>query len=312
MRTESVRNDSGSLIAGGTRGVRHSLGRTATPIEAGVSVPGDAGSRLTLWCGIALSFGLFLLCEACPPVWASAWNRPAGQGLIILDGSSGGGGESFDGTGQLIRTRRYDQSELSGYVEYGVTDWLMVVARPSLVSTRLGQPGGSHYEGLGETDAGAQAQLLVFGPAALAVQGTFHLPGTTSHDNPAEIGNTAHEADLRMLGGVGFTIASIPAFIDLQGSFRLRSAGAASQWHGDATFGFSPTDRLLMLLQSFTSIPDGVGTPRLPSSRYTKIAATGVYRLTTAWSVQLSVFTTVDGQNALRERGVTTGLWYRF
>ncbi len=279
---------------------------------AGASVYGDAGSRLTAWCVIALCLGLFLLGEDCPPVWASAWNRPAGQGLIILGGSAGGGGDGFDGTGQLIRTRRYDKSELSGYVEYGVTDWLMVVARPSLVSTRLGQPSGGHYEGFGETDAGAQAQLLLFGPAVLAVQGTFHLPGTTSHGNPAEIGNTAHEADLRMLGGVGFKIASMPAFIDLQGSFRLRSAGAASQWHGDATFGFSPVARLLMLLQSFTSIPDGNGTPWLPSSRYTKVAVTGVYRLTTAWSVQLSVFTTVDGQNALRERGVTTGLWYRF
>ena len=273
---------------------------------------GEPGSRLTAGWAIALCFSLFLLREDCAPVWASAWNRPAGQGLVILDGSSGGGGESFDGTGQLVRTRRYDQGEASGYVEYGVTDWLMVVARPSLVSTRLGQPSGGHYEGLGETDAGAQAQLLLFGPAALAVQGTFHLPGTTSHADPAAIGNTAHEADLRMLGGVGFTIASMPAFIDLQGSFRLRSAGAASQWHGDATFGLSPAARLLLLLQSFTSIPDGAGTPWLPSSRYTKVAVTGVYRLTTAWSVQLSMFTTVDGQNALRERGVTTGLWYRF
>ena len=231
---------------------------------------------------------------------------------MILDGSAGGGGETFDGTGSLTPSRRYDKSELSGYVEYGLTDWLMVVARPSLVSTRLGEPAGGHHEGLGETDAGAQAQLLVFGPAALAVQGTFHLPGTTSHGNPAEIGNTAYEADLRMLGGVGFQIGAIPAFIDLQGSFRLRSSGAASQWHGDATFGFSPMTRLLMLIQSFTSVPDGDGTPWLPSSRYTKVAVTGVYQLTAAWSVQLSGFTTVDGRNALRERGVATGVWYRF
>ncbi len=115
-----------------------------------------------------------------------------------------------------------------------------------------------------------------------------------------------------MLGGVGFEIGAMPAFIDLQGSFRLRSAGAASQWHGDVTFGFSPMSRLLMLIQSFTSVPDGDGTPWLPSSRYTKVAVTGVHQLTTAWSVQLSGFTTVDGRNALRERGVTTGIWYRF
>ncbi len=265
-----------------------------------------------MWRATALCAALSTLGADGRSARAGAWNPPTGQGLVILDGTAGGGGETFDDADRLIASRRYDKSELSGYVEYGLTDRLMIVARPSLVSTRLGQPGGGHYEGLGETDAGAQAQLLVFGPAVLAVQGTFHLPGTTSHANPAEIGNTAHEADFRLLGGVGFQIGSVPAFIDLQGSFRLRSAGAASQWHGDATFGFSPVARLLMLIQSFTSVPDGDGTPRLPSSRYTKLAVTGVYRLTTAWSVQLSAFTTVEGRNALRERGVTTGLWYRF
>ena len=279
---------------------------------AGVPVFVDDRSRLTVWRAGALCVALSLVGGDCRPVLASAWNRPAGQGLVILDGSVGGGGDAFDGTGRLTPSRSYDKSELSGYVEYGLTDWLMVVARPSLVSTHLGQPSGGHYEGLGETDAGAQAQLLVFGPAVLAVQGTFHLPGTTSHSNPANIGNTAYEADLRALGGVGFEIGSVPAFIDLQASFRLRSAGAASQWHADATFGFSPMARLLILMQSFTSVPDGAGTPWFPDARYTKVAATGVYRLTTAWSVQLSVFTTVEGRNALRERGVATGIWYSF
>ena len=177
-------------------------------------------SRPTVWRGIAVSVAFSLLAGDYGPASASAWNRPADQGLVILDGSVGGGGESFDDAGRPMASRRYDKSELSGYVEYGVTDWLMVVARPSLVSTRLGQPSGGRYEGLGETDAGAQAQLLVFGPAVLAVQGTFHLPGTTSRSNPADIGNTAHEADMRLLGGVGFKIGSVPAFIDLQGSFQ--------------------------------------------------------------------------------------------
>ncbi len=272
----------------------------------------DDRFRLTAW-RVTVSFvALSMLGGGCGHALASAWNRPAGQGLIIMDGSVGGGSVTFNDTGRLTPSRTYDKSELSGYVEYGLTDWLMVVARPSLVSTHLGQPSGGHYDGLGETDAGAQAQLLVFGPAVLAVQGTFHLPSTTSHSNPANIGNTAYEADLRMLGGVGFPIGSIPAFIDLQGSFRLRSAGAASQWHGDATFGFSPNARLLILMQSFTSVPEGAGTPWFPNARYTKVAATGVYRLTTAWSVQLSVFTTVEGRNALRERGVTSGIWYSF
>ncbi|MGI3902683.1 MAG: hypothetical protein ACRYGP_20505 [Janthinobacterium lividum] len=246
------------------------------------------------------------------PARASAWNERAGEGLAIFDFTLGSGTDYFNGRGHLAPARAYTKGELAGYVEYGATDWLMLVARPSLDAVRIGAPDAAHYTGLGTTSAGAQLHLLDLGPAVFAVQATVGLPGTTSQKNPAEIGNTAREADLRLLGGVGFPFGPYQAFIDVQGSYRFRSGGAAAQWHSDLTFGIRPTSKLMLLLQSLTSVPTGSGTAWLPSALSTKLGLVGVYDLTARMSVDLGIFTTLTGRNALRERGITTGVWYRF
>lgn len=269
------------------------------------------------WAGPLWSTGIILLCATAflgsvERAAASAWNRAAGDGLAIFDFTLGAGTDYFDGRGKLAPARAYTKNELAGYVEYGATDWLMLVARPSFEDIRIGAPGAGRYTGLGSTAAGAQLHVLDFGPAVLAVQGTFSLPGTTSRRNPAEIGNTARESDLRVLGGVGFDLGPYTAFIDAQGSYRIRSSGAAAQWHADLTFGLYPLPKLLLLLQSITVMPTGPGVAWFPSARSSKVGLTGVYEVTRAWSVQLGAFTTVYGRDALRERGLTTGIWYRF
>lgn len=246
------------------------------------------------------------------PARASPWNAPAGTGFLSLDAEGTGGAAYFDGKGVLTPTRSYGKTEASAYVEYGLTDSLMFVARPSFDLVSLGAPGGGTYRGLGAASVGAQYQALVFGPAALAVQGSVSRPGTISRADPAEIGNTAREADLRALGGLSFALGPYRAFLDVQQAYRFRSGGAAPQWHSDVTVGIRPTPRLLLMALSVTVLPLGAGTPWFPSARASKVGVEAVYGLTAAWSVTLRATTTVYGRDALRERGLAAGLWYRF
>lgn len=265
------------------------------------------------WVRAALALAISTAAAGPERAEAGAWNLPQGRGFALFDFTLGEGGDYFDGQGHRAPARRYAKEEVAGYVEYGATDWLMLVARPSFDHIDIGAPGAGRYTGLGSTSAGAQLHLRTVGPAVLAVQGTFSLPGTTSPSNPATVGGTAREADVRVLAGIGdLHIASLPSFVDLQGGYRDRSGGAAAQWRADLTLGIRPIPRLLVLMQSFTSLPTGIGTPLLPSSRYSKASVSGVYDLSRAWSVQLGVFMTVYGRDALREHGFTTGLWYRF
>ena len=257
---------------------------------------------------------LFLLglVAASPRADASAWNEPQGQGLVVVDYTFDGGSRYFNGEGHLTPASAYRKQELTGYLEYGVTDWLMAVIKPDLMSAKVGDPNPGHYTGLGTSEAGAQLRLLAFGPAVLSAAGSFRLPGTTKEDNPALIGDTSRDADARMLFGIAFAVGRWPAFLDVQGGYRIRSGGAPGEWHGDVTIGVRPMPRLLVLMQSFNSIPVGPGNAWFPRSEYSKFGVTFVYDLTTSWAVEVGMFQTVGGIDALRERGFKSGLWYRF
>jgi hypothetical protein len=146
----------------------------------------------------------------------------------------------------------------------------------------------------------------------VSIAGSLRLPGVTAETNTALIGNTSRDFDARALVGVPFQIGAWPSFVDLQGAYRLRSSGAPNEWHGDVTFGVRPLPRLLVLLQSFSTLALGRGTAWFPASSYSKLAVSAVYDLTRSWSVQFGLFSTVGGIDALRERGFQAAVWYRF
>ncbi|MCW6508044.1 hypothetical protein [Lichenifustis flavocetrariae] len=243
---------------------------------------------------------------------AGAFNIPQGQGLAIVDFTFSGGSRYFNGLGRLAPADRFQRGDVSDYVEYGVTDWLMAIVRPDLTVVSLhGQPSGQ-YAGLGTSEAGAQLRLLAFGPAVLAAQGTFRLPGSTDRRDPALVGQTSHDADLRGLFGVSFALGDWPAFLDAQMAYRFRDGAAPDELHADLTLGVRPRADIMVLLQAFNTTGLAPGTPWFPRQEYTHVELSGVYDLGPVWSVQLGVFTTVLGRQTLRERGVTSAVWHRF
>ena len=188
----------------------------------------------------------------------------------------------------------------------------MAVVRPDVTLISLGGQPAGRYMGLGTTEAGAQVRLLAFGPAVLAVQGSFRLPGSTDRANPALIGQTSHDADLRGLFGYGFDVAGWPAFLDAQSAYRFRDSDAPDEVHTDLTLGIRPWTDLLLLLQAFNTTGIGRGTPWFPREQYTHVELSGIYDLDPFWSVQLGAFTTLLARDSLREQGVVTAVWRRF
>ena len=260
---------------------------------------------------VATILSFIFICQA-DRARASAFNQPAGDGIAILSGLTDAGSRSFDTKGKLIETPTYSKDEGSLYIEYGVTDWLQAVIKPTLVSARLGGTNGGRYTGIGTSSIGAQVQALVFGPAVLAVQGTFMLPANSTRSNPALIGNTSRDAEARVLGGLLFPLGRWPSFLDVEAAYRVRGAHAPDEVHGDVTLGTRPLPNVLILLQSFTTVPVEAGVPYFPRSTYSKVELSVVYDLTLRWSVQVGAFQTVYGRNALNERGLQAAIWYRF
>jgi hypothetical protein len=242
---------------------------------------------------------------------AGAWTLPEGSGLAIVTLSGSAANRSFGGAG-AASTPRYGKLELQGLLEYGVTDRLTFILAPSLQYITIGAPVGAHRTGLGHTEIGGRYQVVRKDTWVLSAQATARIPGTRDPSNPAAIGYTDFESDLRLLFGRNFRFGALPAFIDLQLAQRLFEGGGPHEFRADFTFGVQPAARWMLLAQSFNVISEGAGRPQLPSYEQYKFQLSGVYAVTPRLAIQAGGFATYAGRNTLQENGGLVGLWYRF
>jgi hypothetical protein len=83
-----------------------------------------------------------------------AWLMPPGDGQVIVDTFFSDSTQAFDAQGHLIPVPAYRKFELGTYIEYGLTNWLTLVAAPSYDRIQNPPPGQS-YNGLGESEIAA-------------------------------------------------------------------------------------------------------------------------------------------------------------
>lgn len=244
--------------------------------------------------------------------FAGAWTLPqeTGQWVATIDASAAT--EYFE-HGGFLPTPRYDKVEAQLLIEYGITDRLTAIVDPGVQHIDIAAPTSAERSGLGYTEFGARYAFFQDPSWVLSGQATLRLPGTTDTSNPAAVGYTEVESDLRVLLGHTFQLSGLPAFFDLEAAERVRTAGAPSEFRFDATLGVQVLPRWLLLAQGFNVVSEGSGIPLYGGSYdYEKLQLSAVYQLTPDWSVQGGGFTTYAGNNALQENGVVFGVWHRF
>jgi len=247
---------------------------------------------------------------------AAAWTLPDGTGQWLTMLTAASSTSYLEGSAGLSSTPRYDKDELSALVEYGITDRLTGIFDPGLQHIDIAAPTSAERTGLGYTEFGARYALLENQDQSwvLSGQATVRIPGTTDTANPAAVGYTDVETDLRVLLGHSFTLAGRPAFFDLEAADRVRTAGLPSEFRVDGTFGVWVVPRWLLMAQSFNVVSQGAGNPIYTggSYDYEKLQLSAVYQLTPAWAVQGGGYTTYAGRNALQENGLVFGVWRKF
>jgi hypothetical protein len=244
--------------------------------------------------------------------FAGAWTLPEGSGQVVVTGTASTASNGFDGT-NLAPTPRYNKFELQGLVEYGLTDRFTLIVSPGLQHIDIAAPTNAQRTGLGYTEFGGRYSLLQGESWVASGQVTMRVPGTNDISNPAAIGYTSVETDVRGLVGHNFTLSAMPGFVDFELAQRFRSGGPPNEFRADATFGLQVAPRWLLLAQSFNVMSEGAGTSVLfPSYEYYKLQLSAVYSLSPTWSVQGGGFTTFAGRNALQENGILVGVWHRF
>ncbi len=262
-----------------------------------------------------LPFGA-AFCLACllsgGPVLAGAFNQQAGKGQVIVTTNFSTAGDNFGPTGKFVPASNLGKFEATALLEYGFTDWLMGIVKPSVLDLHSSGPPSTTYSGLGATEIGLQARVLQFESSVVAVQATLRVPGASNSGNPLVAGMNRTEEDLRVLFGHGFEVGGWQSFVDLQAGYRWRGGGPPDEMRIDATIGTRPVSWLMFMLQSFNTISQSSNSLVFPSVRQHKLQASVVYDFSKSWSVQLGAFANVAGRNIAAERGALLAAWYRF
>ena len=258
-----------------------------------------------------VGFVLGILSVPCA-AWAGAWPLPDGTGQWIATLTAASSTSYFNGSG-LASTPRYDKDEAQVLIEYGLTDRLTAILDPGLQHIDIAAPTSAERTGLGYTEFGARYGFVVDPTWVFSGQATLRVPGTYDTSNPAAVGYTDVEADLRLLLGHSFKLADMPAFFDVEVAERVRTAGYPSEFRVDATLGVNVLPRWMLLAQSFNVISEGAGISIFGGSyEYYKLQLSAVYELTPTWSLQGGGYVTYAGENALQENGLIFGVWHRF
>jgi len=246
------------------------------------------------------------------PALAGAWTLDAGTGALILTGTTMQANSVFDSGSKLQPIPRYRKDEAQALIEYGLTDWFTAILQPSLQYVDIAAPIGAQRGGLGYTDIGGRARIWSDASWVVSAQATVRIPGVFDKTNPAAIGYTDSEIELRGLAGYSFKAGTLPAFVDLEVAQRYRLGGPPNEFRTDITFGIRPADKWLLLAQSFNVVSEGAGTWGFGSFAYHKLQLSAVYALTPTLSLQLGGYSTYWGRNALQENGLVVGAWYKF
>ena len=247
---------------------------------------------------------------------AAAWTLPNGTGQWLTTLTLASSTSYLEGSGPLQSTPRYDKDELSALIEYGVTDRLTAIFEPGLQHIGIASPTDAERTGLGYTEFGARYAAFENQDKSwvLSGQATVRIPGTFDTSNPAAVGYTDVETDLRVLLGHSFTVSGLPAFFDIEAAERVRTAGLPSEFRADGTFGVWVQPRWLVLTQSFNVVSEGAGNTVYTggSYDYEKLQLSAVYQFTSVWSLQGGGYVTYAGRNALQENALIFGVWRKF
>ncbi len=237
--------------------------------------------------------------------------QPEGTTQVITSGSGSRFSRQFDAKGRLRRAATFSKANLETWVQNGLNERLMLVARfgqeglwPRILND--GAPVSQHSF----VEGGARVETGRIGDLRLSAQ----LMGGWRR---CACGPDGFTVDARLIAALPFKALDRSGFAEVQAGYRHGGGVERSEFRLDATLGGRPWPDLLLLTQVQLAAAPRVGEWRMgewrqgdqPYAWRVKAEAGAVLDVTRRVSVQLGVFTTLAGRNAARETGVRVAIW---
>ncbi|QPQ55420.1 hypothetical protein IC614_02070 [Allosphingosinicella flava] len=244
--------------------------------------------------------------------WAQGFVMERGEGRVIVTGIYSHSSKQFDDDGDVIDIMDYRQAQIYLNGEYGLTDDLTLLLTPSFRDISIDDRPERDETGFQFVDIGARYRVAHIGNTHFSVQAKVRIPADTFRDELAQVSIEGTAYDFRGQIGHGFQMGGKDAFIIGDAGYTVREDDPPNEIHADVIFGYRPAPRVLLLANLYNTFSDGEGRNGFPDYRYHNLFLSGVYDINDTVSLHLGGLMTVDGENALRERGLLLGAWLHF
>lgn len=262
--------------------------------------------RLVLGLGSAVALALWGTAAR-----AGAFLQPEGHGQFALERITASA-EGRPGTSSAQPLSSWTKSEIAAGMEFGATDWATLLATGSWDALvwdpcTCGTP--QLAKGGGVSSVGTRLALWQVPNWTGSFEVNRVWPGAGARQwigAPESVAGT----EVKLQTGYNFVWIDRPGFVEGSLGTKLLSAPFSPEQQLDLTLGFRPSTKILFLAQQFGrwAAPGGP----LPERVSSKVQFSSVYFHKGRYAVHVGVYDTIYARGVAPERGVVSGVWYRF
>ena len=246
--------------------------------------------------------------------FAGAWNQRAGEGQVISTSYWSNAGQIFNDDFEAVPLRGFTKTETRLYIEQGVTEWLTLVGNGGFQTLNF-RDGDSRFDfdGLDDIELGLQFKVHAQEGLAAALRASYIIDSQL--DNQAvDVLRGGDQYELRGLIGQSRETLLGDFFYDAQLAVRSENFESLDGAQGALTLGYKPTDRWLVLSQSFINYSDGDEVDGFVVSEQTQLSSqiSIARQYKPGRYIQLGAGQTFFGQNIVKERSLFIGVWTEY
>jgi hypothetical protein len=234
-----------------------------------------------------------------------------GSGQAITETTISSAKRSYDANGDPSLHVSFHKTFTSVYAEYGLKDWLTLVAVPEYASAMSSAPGQLTEQARDFAISGGARLRLLNSAGVFSVEGMARSAGAFELDTSFDR-KPGRDFEARALYGTHFNFFGRDGCVDIEAAQRWTTGGRPNELPIDITLLYDVGWKTQMVLQNFNVLSEGSGHPPFVRYRYHKLALSVVRPVWGQTSLQVGGFYSPVGRNALMEQGIFFSVWARF
>ena len=254
-----------------------------------------------------------LSCVLGSAAFASPWTRADNELLIISRADYFKADLGPVNTSDGMVDSQFERFDSNTYVEFGLTDNIMLGAKAVYGTTWLRR--GADIEtatGFSEIEGFGQYQVFRSNIDAGSARVAFSRPSNFSSGARPALQSDGVDIDASILYGRNLADDGLKIFTTIEAGFRKRTGAAADQVRLQSTVGIEPSEKWLLLVETFATISLRNEQNNGADFDVVKVQPSVLWSYSKRWGIQIGATEEITGRNIALGRTFFIGLWSRF